>query len=291
MTVSGYHEFVRGGTLLLCGRHRLRVLRIEGGEQEELFSYHLADAAELDAQQREWMAWYHSTDDAKPVCGGRMLITSVGGCVAFLEPESRRLTVFAWANGAHSAEMVPGGLVAVAISNRTDRGTPEDGHRVALYDPRRPFEELWQDAFRSAHGAVWDAERSLLWVVGYEELRTYRLCAGAPQSQCLVRDSCWRLPWTGGHDLQPVPGGRDLLLSVSAGALLFDRDTREFRAHPFLGSVPKIKSLSMHLRSRRLAVVQAEEQYGSYAGRVRLYDPPGEVVISGPPVYKARWLC
>ena len=74
---SASADVSRQETLLTCGRHCIRMLRIDGDSQEELFSYHLAEAPELDREQRERMVYFHSTDDVKPVCGGRqMLITT-----------------------------------------------------------------------------------------------------------------------------------------------------------------------------------------------------------------------
>ena len=276
--------------LLLCGRHEVRVLEGVAESARVTFSYRLADAPELGPQQRELMAWFHSTDEIKPVDGGqRFLITSVGGCAAFLDRQTRGLRVFAWADGLHSAELLPGGLVVLAVSHPTDQGAPGDGNRLALYDPRRPFAELWSEPFVSAHAVVWDDSRGVLWALGREELRVYRLARRGDEGPRLERESSAALPATGGHDLQAVPGTPDLLLSVSGGAYLFDRDTRLFRPHALLGATPLIKSVSVHPRTGRIAVVQAEAAHGSYAGRILLYEPQGVCPVPGPPVYKARW--
>lgn len=277
--------------ILLCGRHVVRAAVIEGDSLREIFSYRLAEAPELDVQQRECMTYYHSTDEVKPAGAGRLLITSVGGCVALLDRASRKLNVVGWANGVHSAEILPGGLVVAAVSSPTDRGGPKDGHRLALYDPARPFEELWQDSFLAAHGAVWDGKRQLLWALGREELRAYRLENSVPAKPRLMRETAISLPSAGGHDLQPVPGTPFLVLSVHEGVLLFDRDTKTFQPHPLLKDMDDVKGVSVHPRTGRIAVVQAEAEYANYANHIHLYKPQTVVAFSGPPVYKARWNC
>ena len=178
-------------------------------------------------------ALFRTTDDCKPVDGGRRIfISSSGGGVALVDRETRRASFSARVTNAHSIEMLPGGRIAAAASVST-AGT---GNRLVIFDAATG-KELASDELRSAHGAVWDDARGVLWALGGDVLRAYNVGpAGGPTR--LERTFEIALPSEGGHDLVAVPGSSRLFLSTVRRCFYFDRDRRQLSPHDALGDRP-----------------------------------------------------
>lgn len=252
--------------LVLCGGPEVYVVDLSRGK---IWSWRAPE---------ELAPLFRSTDECKPAGGGRrIVITSSSGGAALVERSTGKVLFWARVVNAHSAEVVPGNRLVAASS------VGEGGNRLLLYDLALPDRPVWSDELVSAHGAVWDEKRGLLWALGLDELRAYR-----PEGAAFARAETHALPSRGGHDLSAVPGSSDLVVTTDTQVLLFDRDARRFRPHPELGSAAKVKGVSVHPRTGRTAYVQAETSW--WSERVRLLHPAGEVLRPGERVYKARWL-
>jgi len=272
--------------LITCGHGPLTIVDAESGEPR--WSLDLREHPDVPAPEREWIAWYGGTvDECKPVHGGTCaLVTSVAGLVGIVDIERRAVRRAAWQPGAHSAELLPDDLIAVAVSGApgVPPGAPDGtGNALVLCDPGAPGEVLWRDDFPRAHGVVWDEGRGYLWALGYEELRAYR-----PNGEGLALDSALPLPGPGGHDLAPVPGADAMLLTTRSGVWTFERESGSFSPHPQLGEVAAVKSVSVHPGNGRLAYVQAEP-LEAYSRAIR-FAGEEESLQMDRSRYKARWL-
>lgn len=257
--------------LLVCGQDEVFSVDLQGRVH---WSWKAVDRPELPEALRPK---FRTTDDCKPVDGGaKVLVTSSGGAVALVERATGRALFWASAVNAHSAELLPGGRVAVASSVGTG------GDRLLLFDLATPDRPLWQEELVSAHGLVWDDARQVLWALGGTELRTYRRDGGV-----LRRADTFPLPDPGGHDLRAVPGRADLLVTTGKNVWRFDRDAGRFAEAVAFPERGKVKGVDVHPVTGRTAWVKAEESW--WAFRVRFLDPPGELPLPGRRIYKARW--
>jgi hypothetical protein len=224
---------------------------------------------------------FGSTDECKPVAGGRVLVTSSGGGVALFERGSGRALFWASAVNAHSAEILPGNRVVVASS------TGEGGNRLLLFDLATPGKLLAGEELTGAHGVAWDAEANLLWALGEIELRAYAFRDLQTATPTFVQKRAYSLPNPGGHDLRWVPESTSLVVTTGNHVWLFDRHLLNFAPCGGLADLGGVKSVDVHPTTGRLAYVQAEKEW--WAERVRFRNPEGECAIPGQRVYKARW--
>ena len=268
--------------LILCGWDEVFILSLGGGStptHRKVWSWRVADSPEIPA---ELHAAFRTTDDCKPVDGGRrILVSSSGGAIALVDRETRRAFFHARVTNAHSVEWLPGGRIAAAASV----SAAPTGNRLVLFDAETG-RELASDELRSAHGAVWDDERGVLWALGGDVLRAYTV--GPAGATRLARTYELALPDQGGHDLSAVPGSPRLFLSTGQRTWYFDRDRRTIGPHDSLGDLPHIKSYHVHPRTGRVVYLQAEGQ-NWWTEHLHFQRPDGQLRLPGEHLYKARW--
>src|SRR5688500_5750678 len=195
--------------LIVCGWDEVFILAL--GESatpthRKVWSWRATDSPGIPADMR---ALFRTTDDYKPVDGGRrILISSSAGAVALVDRETRRASFSARVTNAHSIEMLPGGRIAAAASVSA-AGT---GDRIVIFDAATG-KEVASDALRSAHGAVWDEARSVLWALGGDVLCAYNVGPNGGPAR-LERTFEIALPTEGGHDLVAIPGSSRLFVST-----------------------------------------------------------------------------
>ena len=274
----------REAELVVCGWDEVFILAVGDGaapSHRKVWSWRAAESPGIPAEMH---ALFRTTDDCKPVDGGRtILISSSGGAIAVVDRATRRASFAARVTNAHSIEMLPGGRVAAAASVST-AGT---GNRIVIFDIASG-KELASDELRSAHGLLWDEERRVLWALGGDVLRAYRL-AGAGATTSLQRDYEIALPAQGGHDLVAVPRSPRLFLSTEARCFSFDRDRRQLLPHDALGDRRNIKSYNIHPTTGRIVFVEAEGK-NWWAEHLHFGNPDGTVTLPGEHLYKARWI-
>ena len=148
----------RESELIVCGWDEVFILALGEGPaptHRKVWSWRAADSPEIATEMRPM---FRTTDDCKPIDGGRrILISSSGGAVALIDRQTRRASFVARVTNAHSIEMLPGGRIAAAASV----STAGSGNRIVIFDAGG--KELAADELRSAHGLVWDesARRAL----------------------------------------------------------------------------------------------------------------------------------
>ena len=270
--------------LAVCGWDEVFILALGDGPvpaHRKVWSWRAGDSSGIPADMR---ALFRTTDDCKPVDGGRrILISSSGGAVALVDRETRKASFSARVTNAHSIEMLPGGRIAAAASVST-AGT---GDRLVIFDAATG-KELASDALRSAHGVVWDDTRGVLWALGGDVLRAYSV-SGTGGSTRLERTYELPLPSEGGHDLVPIPGSSQLFLSTVRRCFSFDRDRRLLSPHDLLGDRADIKSYNVHPRTGRVVYLQAESP-NWWTEHLHFQRPDGTLRLPGERLYKARWV-
>ena len=268
--------------LILCGWDEVFILALGDGvspTHRKVWSWRASDSPEIPA---ELHATFRTTDDCKPVDGGRrILISSSAGGIAVVDRETRRASFQTQVTNAHSVEMLPGDRIAVAASV----STTSTGDRIVIFDAR-DGKELTSDMLRSAHGVVWDDSRRVLWAVGGDVLRAYDI--GVAGSTRLERTFELALPDGGGHDLAAIPGASQLFVSTLRRAWLFDRDRRALVPHDVIGGMANIKSYAVHPRTGRVVYVQGESP-NWWAEHLHFQRPDGQLHLPGEHLYKARW--
>lgn len=270
--------------LVVCGWDEVYILDFAagtGGEPRRTWTWRAKGRTDLPP---EFHGLFNSTDDCKPFDGGaRILITSSGGAAALVDRAADRVLFYGRAANAHSADLLPGGRIAVAASH--DRAGK--GDRLILFDVAKPNAELWSGELPWGHGVVWDEPRRLLWALADEDIRVYELRDWDSAAPKLHRVALIPLPEAGGHDFTVVD---DSLIAVSTGTRcwLFDRDSRRFRPHPQLAGKANVKGITHHPKTGQIAYVQAEGA-NWWAERIHFLNPAGTVHVPGEHFYKARW--
>ena len=267
--------------LIVCGWDEVFILALgEGAAHRRVWSWRAADSPEIADDLRPL---FRTTDDCKPIDGGRrILISSSGGAVALVDRATRRASFVARVTNAHSIERLPGGRIAAAASV----STAASGNRIVIFDPAG--KELASDELRSAHGVVWDESRAVLWALGGDVLRAYAV--GAPGgSTTLDRRFEIPLPDRGGHDLVALLNSPRLFVSTEQRCFHFDRDRRQFSPHETLGDRSHVKSYNVHPTTGRVVYVQAEGK-NWWAEQLHFAQPDGTLRLPGEHLYKARWV-
>lgn len=269
--------------LVVCGWDEVFILRLDAGsDPRRVWTWRARGRADVP---QELHARFNSTDECKPYDGGsRILITSSGSAVALVDRVNDKVLFYGRAPNAHSADLLPGGRIAVAASHhRTDKGD-----RLILFDQAKSNQELWSEALPWGHGVVWDDARRVLWALADEDIRVFELRDWESSAPRLQRVALIPLPEGGGHDFSVVPGTSQIALSTANNAWLFDRDTRRFAPHPELAGKARVKSISHHPTTGRIAYVQAEGD-NWWAERIHFLKPAGFIRVAGEHFYKARW--
>ena len=272
--------------MVLCGWDEVYILRFEGPDDSKPRKVWSWRADKTSGLPDSMFGRFATTDECKPVEGGkRIVITSSSSGIAVVERASGRATFWASAPNAHSAEILPGNLLAVAVSH-----VPEgNGDRLIIYDLARPGHELASDELFWGHGVVWDNTRKLLYALADEEIRLYKLLHDNPAGISLARIALLALPERGGHDLYPVPRTNFLSVSTESGCWLFDRESFSFEPHPVLADSSRVKSLAVHPLTGRLSWTRADPNEW-WTDRVRLRNPEGDIIRADEHLYKARWV-
>ncbi|MEM9382243.1 MAG: DUF6528 family protein [Planctomycetota bacterium] len=224
---------------------------------------------------------FGTTDECKPLPGGRWLVASSGGGVAVLEADGARASFSAAVPNAHSVELLPGGRLVCAAS------THAEGNRLLVHDLATGA-LVQQFALTSAHGVHYRAEDERLYALGMAHLCVYAVDGETGELRFERRHDLPEGADASGHDLSPVPGTDELIMTTHAHVWLFDVRAATFRRHPQLGDLARVKSVDVHPTSGRIAYVQASEEHW-WSESVQLLRPTGELRVPGQRFYKARW--
>lgn len=268
--------------LVACGGDK--VVMIDSRKSTALhahitWTWSVAEATELPEAYRKIMV---PLDECKPVQGGKqLLITSSGGGVALLDIATKRILFYARSPMAHSAEMLPGGKIVVALS------THSMGNSIELYDSRKSEKRLFRDSLYSGHGVVWNEKYQKLFALGFDELRAYRLADWNSTRPALILEKSWKLPDEGGHDLSAVDGD-EMLVSTHHNVFSFDIKKEQFSIFEPLAGKHDIKSANYSESAQRLVYTQAEQSWWTF--NIYSTKPDQKINIPDMKLYKVRVL-
>ncbi|MFN3435489.1 MAG: DUF6528 family protein [Sphingomonas sp.] len=264
-----------------CGDDQVRELRIAADGAVETWRWTAHDAHDLPAAYRDGLLAH--IDECKPVDGGRsILVTASTGGVVLIDRATGRTVFRARAPMAHSAALLPGGLIAVALS------IAPDGDRLQLYDRRRSEDVVQTEPLPSGHGAVWDAKRRRLFALSHDLVQAFRL-VGEGRAARLRETARWALPGRrDGHDLSLADDGR-YHVTTDDGAWRFDPDVGSFA--PFAPLNPALRIKSVSATGDRIAWVQAEQSWWASGFTVMAANGGDRrrITLNGIHLYKVRW--
>lgn len=267
--------------ILVCGDRTVLILdgnRSQGEDLSIRWQWEVDEIASIvPASIRDS---FSNVDECKFVDGGRnVLITCGAGGVALIDRASRQCLFYACCPLSHSADLLPGGRVVVALS------VHPRGNAVELFDITRPSEPLFRDTLYSGHGSVWLEARQRYYALGSDELREYSLQDWDTPAPKLKRERSWMIPVVSGHDLSAA-SDHQLLVSGHEGVVLFDIDREEF--HPFepLEQTPHVKAVNYDPATGRLLYTKAEQEWWTH--NVYGENPTRTITIPWLNIYKAR---
>lgn len=264
--------------LLLTGFTEVhRVARIDAPEP----TVTSIDVGRLDGIDDAHRGRFGTTDECKPLRDGRWLVASSGGAVAVLEAGGSRASFSTLVPNAHSVELLPGGRLVSAAS------THREGNRLLVHDLATGA-LLQQFALTSAHGVHYRPEDERLYALGMAHLCVYLVDGESGELRFERRHDLPEGADASGHDLSPVPGTGELIVTTHAHVWLFDLRSASFRRHPQLGDLSHVKSVDVHPTTGRLAYVQANDEHW-WSEAVQFLHPAGELRLPGERFYKARW--
>jgi hypothetical protein len=271
--------------LFLCGGPQvLRLTVAFEGDKAQIVSRSDWEAGKSKGMPTGMVESFKTTDDCKPIeKGARILVTSSAGGLAIVERESGDTIFHALVPNAHSAEVLPRNRVVAAASVN-----PKGGDRLILFDRDRSGVELFSTPLHSAHGVHWVEAEQTLWALGHGELQAYDLVDWDSAKPSLKLRRSWPLPSASGHDLSPVPNASSFIVTTNTQVYTFDRKTGQFTPHPALGTLPVIKSVSIHPTTGRLMFTQADRPEW-WTRTLRFLDPTATLSFPGDRLYKARW--
>ena len=269
--------------LIVCGDDKILIIDEQasnGADVKVVWSWQASEAA---SQLPEiYQRYLISMDECKPVDGGKnILATSSSGAVVLIERTTKKCLFYAHVPNAHSADALPGGRIAVALS------TNPKGNSLEIYDRNRPEQVLWKDSLYSGHGAVWNDKRQRLYTLGYNDLREYSPVNWNTPSPELRLEKTWTIPGRSGHDLSPISDD-ELLISEHSGVHLFDIPRETFTPFESLKNADNVKSVNYIKSSRELVYTRAEESWWTF--NIYLENPDKTIHIPDIKMYKVRLL-
>lgn len=275
-------------TLFVCGRDEVFALKLtSNNESAKIWSWQAATSPGLP---KLMVTEFATTDECKPIEQGRkVLITSSTNGVALVEQTAGKTLFYGSVPGAHSADLLPNGRIAVAGAD-----SPIGGHTIVLFDLKVSDRPLWKTELYSGHGVYWDKTRKVLWALGRYELRQYELDKWESQAPELKLKHSFPLPSPGGHDLSPMPDRSTLLVTTDTDVVLFNLQSNTFTSEPRMKQLALVKSIDVHPVTNRLAYIQAEGG-NWWSSRIHFLEPKQSkpkqtTLLQGERLYKARWI-
>jgi len=151
-------------------------------------------------------------------------VTTSGGLVAVVEYPSGKCLFNANASGwgPHDIEILPNGLVAVALSGNGNASKSS----IRIYRASSKYDtEYVELSINSGHGILWDPQWNVLWGLGGTELNAYEV-GGSPSTKPTLtkKSGMGASKFSGGHCLAPVYGNTDRLwISTGTSVLQFSK--------------------------------------------------------------------
>ncbi len=272
------------GSVIACGSDKVILVDVKKRNTNSpniIWAWQPSDARSLPLTYKQ--KYFNKIDECKPIAEGqKIMITSSTGGVAIIDKPSKDVTFFSYVANAHSIEELPHARVAVAGSHH------DHGNCIAIFNTNRSgMEPVYKIRLYAAHGLVWDSNRRLLYALGDDTLKAYKLMDWYTERPKLKLYKEWNLKDTGGHDLVRF-SSRELLVTTRDNVWIFNKEMEEFNIFKPLGHKKNIKGLSISgPHNPRIAFVQAEEKWWSH--HIHLTNPMDTLSIPFMNLYKVRW--
>ncbi|WP_178989545.1 DUF6528 family protein [Winogradskyella schleiferi] len=271
--------------LIACGSDKVIIISAnktnEDLESRMLWEWSPYDAKSLPEEYKK--KYFIKIDECKPTKNGnQIMITASTGGVAIIDKPTKDVVFYSYLANAHSIEELPNDRIAVAGSNH------EKGNCVAIFN-RHTFgeEPITKSKLFAGHGLVWDKTKQLLFVLGGNELQTYKLIHWESKSPKIELQERWDLPDVGGHDLISYSSD-ELLITTNNNVWVFNKSNGGFKIFTQLGNQKFIKGLSVSKgENKRIAFVQGEEKWWSH--NIYLTNPYLKITQPSINFYKVRW--
>ena len=266
--------------IVVCGDDKVIIIDKSASDSTNVkitWQWRVSDATDLPAGYQKYLV---PTDECKPVdYNSKILITSSGGGVVLIDRQTKKPLFFAHVPNAHSAELLPGNRIVVALS------TAEKGNCIQLFNISEPGKVVFEDSLYSGHGVVWVDKIKRLFALGYSELRSYSLKNWDSEKPVLKLEKTWKLPDESGHDLSYVTDN-SLALSTHRSVWTFDVKSGRFSPLKQLEGVENVKSVNYDLKTGELVYTKGEISWWTH--NVYLKNPDKTITISDLNIYKAR---
>ncbi|MBA2480002.1 MAG: hypothetical protein H0V44_05015 [Planctomycetes bacterium] len=262
----------------LCGDSKAQLVAYDSaaGTTNVQWAWDSRSAPDLPDERRPW---FNDLDDVKPVSWNGVpcvLITaSYRGGVVLLRRSDQALLFSLPVVNAHSADLSPGGWIAIAGSIGTDQLVlHEVAAGVRAEGARSSF------PLHHGHGAVYQPATGLLWTCGGSVVRVYRWTDGS-----CVHDRDLTLPGPEAHDLMPDPGTGDLIVTTETGVWRLNLASETFTPFAPLHDTMNVKGVSIEAGSGMLAYTMWDQS----VHLVALDGGRQELKFPGWQIYKVRW--
>lgn len=265
--------------IVACGDDQVLIIDNASSEGEKvniIWKWKVSEATDLPAEYQKLMV---PTDECKPVDNNRILITSSGGGAVLVDRKTKKSLFYAHVPMAHSAEILPGDRVVIALS------THEKGNCIEVFDLKKSDKVVFRDSLYSGHGVVWVKKLESLYALGYDELRRYSLQKWNSDKPELRLEEKWKLPENGGHDLSLISDSK-LVLSTSRNTWVFNTADEGFSPFVELKDVRNVKSINYKESDRELIYTKGEISWWTH--NIYCKNPDKTITVPGINLYKVR---
>jgi hypothetical protein len=269
--------------LVACGWDNLSIFEVRPSAAKPVGETWFWKPQEYEGVPADVYDLYRHIDECKPFDGGdRILITASTDGVGIVDRRNRRFIHIGTARNAHSAEVLPGGRIAVAAST--------GGDSLIVFEGRAGGKELIRAPLPGGHGVHWDEASQRLYALSETAIKVYALVAWDSDRPDLRLVKTIPLPEAEGHELSRIAGTTRFHVTTATRAWVFDSSDGHLVPHPDLANQAKIKSIATHAETGTLAWLSADPN-GWWTYNLRLRDH-GRAVVA--PVnkryYKLRWI-
>jgi hypothetical protein len=268
--------------LVACGRDNLSVFEVPGEAPERLREIWFWKPQEYEGVPEAVHDLYRHIDECKPFDGGRcILITASTDGVGIVDRETRRFVHLGVARNAHSADLLPGGRVAVASSH--------GGDDLSVFDGRASGKVLVRKPLPGGHGVHWDAAAQRLYALSERAIEVFELQDWEGEHPDLRRVQTIPLPEGEGHELSRIPGEIRFHVTTATRAWIFEPGAGRLVPHPHLAAEAGVKSIATHAGQGLTAWLKADPK-GWWSYNIRFQGQREATVPVAKPYYKLRWI-
>lgn len=273
-------QVLKKGFLVACGDDKLFIIdpnKSNNNHTEIIWKWVVSEAKSLPA---EYIPLLKSLDECKPVMGNKkILVNSSSGATILVDIASKDVEFYAKTPMAHSVDLLPKNRIVVANS------THPKGNSIELYDLNKNEKVLFTDSLYSGHGVVWNPKDNLLYVLGYQLLKTYSLVNWDTENPSLKLESSWKIPDKSGHDLLRIDAD-NFLISTHNSVFLFNSSIKSFTDFTLLKGKKDVKSVNYYPKNNSLIYTIAEESW--WTENIYMVNPNKTIKLPNLKLYKVR---